>query len=199
MSSETATTAATPAKEEIVLPEIPPISISRNGQSFEFVIQAETKGKKSEDVLPFFMCFDMEQLPDFDTFRGFVNNDGWFLKSAIIKFKKLCKDKFNALYKQATGADGVFDVNTFTNLFTAAMTELQFHYEKIKELRAKVTALMLQATTLAATGDPSKFDELKEVLSQVAVLNKAIEDRSGTAATGDEEGEEEDNNEAKAA
>lgn len=183
---------------KIELPAIPPIDIVRNEVTIPFVIQKETKGKKTADILPFFMCFDLEKLPELDSLVKWVNNPGWILKTIAAKLKKLSKDEFNEVYKSATGTDGVFDETKFTTLFTAAMTEMRFYAEKLKELRARKDALIIQATELASSGDPSKFTEMSEILAQVAILAKDIEAKGRKRATADED-EEGDEDQQQAA
>lgn len=195
--SETSTTAA-PTEPKVILPEIPPIDITRNEVTLPFVIQAETKGKKSEDILPFFMCFDLEALPSWEDLQKWVNNPEWLRKIVAGRLKKLSKDEFGEVYKNSTGADGVFEVTKFTNLFTAAMTEMRFYAEKLKELRARKDALIAQATELASAGDPSKFTEMSEILAQVAILAKDIEAKGRKKATADDDDENEEQNQAAA-
>ena len=188
--SEVSEVATAPEKPKIELPAIPDIPITRNEVTLNYVIQPETKGKKTAEILPFFMCFDLDNLPSLDNLVKWINNDGWVQKKIASSIKKLSKDEFGEVYKSAVGTDGLFDVDKFTNLFTAAMTEMRFYAEKLKELRARKDALILQATELASSGKPEAFAGVTEILAQVAILTKDIEAKSRKGATADDEDDE---------
>lgn len=191
MESNTATAPVEQAKPEIELPAIPPITVERNGVSLPFVIQADTKGLGKGTP---FMAPDPEAMPDLATTLKFIDNDGWAQKKVWSFLKKLLKGEFADAYESATGADGVFDLTKFTSKYNAAMAELKFYSETIKELRTRKDLLTSQAVELAASGNPESFAQIQELLAQVSVLARAIEAKGRKAATGDDDGEDDEAN-----